>query len=160
MSRTQNQSWDFLGETDAVNVQELPVTAEGETGVTYYAEDVAGHVEDAHTSVVRIDKTPPDIDGMPGHCRIWPADHRLVHVADVSASDLGSGIDAWSVTASSNDPRRDARDIVVRDGSVWLRAALAPHGRPRVYHLDATATDRAGNAVEVTGTCVVRPPRR
>jgi len=35
------------------------VSAEGDTAVTYFAKDIAGNTEAAHTQVIRIDKTPP-----------------------------------------------------------------------------------------------------
>ncbi len=37
------------------------VTAEGVTTVTYFAKDIAGNTEAAHTQAIRIDKTPPTI---------------------------------------------------------------------------------------------------
>ncbi len=37
------------------------VTAEGVTTVNYFAKDIAGNTEAAHTQAIRIDKTPPTV---------------------------------------------------------------------------------------------------
>jgi hypothetical protein len=153
----QAGAWDFAGETAAgYNVQELPVTAEGETGVTYHSVDAKGNAEAPHSVVVRVDKSAPAIAGLPRRCRLWPPNKRLVRVADVTASDAVSGVQGLTVTARSN-ARSDAGDVVVRDGSVWLRAEK--RGRRRVYRIVAHATDVAGNSATATARCVVKRRR-
>jgi phosphatidylserine/phosphatidylglycerophosphate/cardiolipin synthase-like enzyme len=159
LSGAQTGASDFAGETAGYNVQELPVTAEGETTVTYFSEDVKGNLEPARTHVVRLDAAPPAIAGLPRHCRIWPPNKRMVHVADVIAVDAGSGLAHLAVTAHSN-ARRDAGDIVIDGGSVYLRAEKADRGRTRRYVIEATALDVAGNAQSATATCRVKQPRR
>lgn len=146
---------DFVGSTANYNLQELPLTTEGDTPVTYFSEDMAGNVETPKTTTVRIDKTAPTIAGMPHERRIWAPNHTLVHVADITGADDRSGVADLTVTASSNVPWRDRFDIVIRDGSVWLRAT--PH---RVYRIVATVTDAAGNVSTAEGRFVVGPRHR
>ena len=43
----------------------FPITAEGQTTVTFFAEDNAGNRESPHTVTVRIDRTPPSITAPP-----------------------------------------------------------------------------------------------
>ena len=156
MSGAQTGVWNFLRESKGYNVQELPISAEGDTTVTFYAEDNVGNLEQSRSQVVRIDETPPTITGLPSGCELWPPNNQLVHVADVFARDglSGLGADALLVTASSND-LSDAGDIVISGGSVALRAAKTKQGATRVYGVRATATDEAGNATIGSATCLV-----
>jgi hypothetical protein len=157
MSGAQTGSWDFLGETAGYRVEELSISAEGTTTVTWFAEDVKGNREPERSTVVRVDKTAPVISGVPRRCRIWPPNHRLVHVADIVATDALSGPPSLLVTGTSGQPG-DAEDIVIRGGSVDLRAEKAAHGRRRVYRLSAVALDAAGNEATAAWRCVVRRP--
>jgi hypothetical protein len=154
MSGAQTGSWDFPGETDGYNVQELPITAEGTTTVTLQAEDNMGNLEPRHSYEVRIDKTAPTIAGLPHGCELWPPDNQMVHVADISAGDKGSGLYDLSVTSSS-DALSDDGDIAISGGSVDLRAQKAEDGATRTYQVTATAADVAGNLSTASGTCVV-----
>ncbi len=154
MSGAQSGAWDFAGETNGYNVQELAVTAEGETTVTFYSEDAKGNIAPARSHVVRIDKTAPTLTGLPHDCRLWPRDNRMHHVADVFAVDGGSGLDGLSVSGSSDDVS-DLGDIAIQGGSVDLRAEKAARGGTRTYVVSATATDLAGNSSTGSGTCIV-----
>ena len=118
MTGAQTGSWDLLGESDGYRVEELPISAEGDTTVTWFAEDVKGNVEPPRSTLVRIDKTAPAINGVPEICELWPPNHRLVRVADISAADAPLARRAWSC------PRwqRRRRDVVINGGSVDLRA--------------------------------------
>lgn len=159
MSGAQTGSWDFVGETSGYNVQELVVSAEGETTVTHLSEDNAGNVETAKSFVVRIDKSEPTFGGLPHKCRLWPPNKKLVHVADVFAADALSGLVDFTVAAWSDAPD-DEGDIVINGGSVHLRAEQNRRGRVRRYTIRATATDRAGNSGTALATCKVSKPRR
>lgn len=154
MAGAQAGSWDFAGEQDGYNVQELAVSSEGTTEITYFAEDAKGNREPEHTAIVSVDKGAPEIGGLPEHCVLWPPEHRLVHVADVTATDALSGPDQLRVRVRSI-PRGDADDIVVAGGSVDLRAEKAAGGRERVYRIRARATDRAGNVGRARASCTV-----
>ena len=119
MTGAQTGSWDLLGESDGYRVEELPISAEGDTTVTWFAEDVKGNVETPRSTLVRIDKTAPAINGVPEICELWPPNHRLVRVADISAADALSGPPRLVVTALAGG---DAGDVVINGGSVDLRA--------------------------------------
>jgi hypothetical protein len=154
MTGEQIGSWDFLGEHDGYTVQELPISAEGETTVTYFAEDANGNREAPRTATVHVDRTPPAVTGLPTDCEIWPPNGRMVHVADIAADDLGSGVADLAVSASSDDADDDG-DVSIDGGSVDVRAEKAARGRTRTYVITAVATDLAGNRTEASGACVV-----
>ena len=154
MSGAQNGAWDFTGETAGYNVQELPITAEGDTTVTYYAVDNQGNAEPPRSMTVHLDKTAPAITGLPQDCRLWPPNHAMIHVADLAAADFGSGLDTLRISASSDAPS-DAGDVAIVGGSVDLRAEKGDRGAARTYVISATATDAAGNARRASATCVV-----
>jgi len=140
----------------------VDVDAEGITAVTYFATDAAGNDEAARELSVRIDRTRPDVDGLPAaDCRLWPPNHKMRQVAVVTASDALSGVapGALQVTATSSDPSSPDDVLVAPDGAggfvVYLRAEGRGNGPDRVYTITATATDRADNARTATATCVV-----
>jgi hypothetical protein len=116
---------------------------------------------------VRIDKTPPVISGLPGSCSLWPANHKLVPVASVSAADALSGLATGSLSAvaSSNEPGgADGPDIVISaiaNGiDIELRSERLGNGTGRIYSLRATAMDLAGNSGTANATCIVPHDQR
>jgi hypothetical protein len=142
----------------------VTISAEGLTTLTYFGTDKAGNVEQAKTLTVQIDKTPPVISGMPAPgCALWPPNHKLVGVATVTAADALSGVapGSFEVTGSSNEPSEPNNpDVVITpNGSggyvIQLRARRLGSGTGRIYTLNATATDLAGNTVTATAECVV-----
>jgi hypothetical protein len=145
------------------------VTKHGITELTYFATDNAGNREAPQSLVLRVDRTGPTITGMPAEgCSVWPPNHKLVTVAQVTASDNGSGMppEGLVVTATSSEPDNAAGDgntepdIVIAGGSVALRAERSGSGVGRVYTITATATDRAGNTSRAASVCVVPHDRR
>jgi hypothetical protein len=144
----------------------VTISTEGLTTLTYFGTDKAGNVEQAKTLTVQIDKTPPVISGMPASgCTLWPPNHKLVGVATVTAADALSGLTpgSFQVTGSSNEPSDPNNpDVVITpNGSggydVQLRAERLGSGSGRVYTLQATATNLAGNTATATAGCVVPP---
>jgi hypothetical protein len=106
---------------------------------------------------IRIDRTPPALDGLPAAgCRLWPPNHRYVEIADVRATDALSGLADLDVDASSSDG--GFLDVIVVGGHVLARAELGHRGAERIYTVEATATDEAGNTASDTGTCTVSRP--
>jgi hypothetical protein len=139
----------------------VDVDTEGVTALTYFATDAAGNDEAARELDVRIDRTRPEVDGLPADCSLWPPNHEMRQVAVVTASDALSGVapGALQVTARSSGPSSADDVLVAPDGAggfvVYLRAERRGNEGDRVYTITATATDRAGNARTVTATCVV-----
>jgi virginiamycin B lyase len=113
---------------------------------------------------IQIDKTPPDIFGMPdAKCSLWPPNRKFVQVGDIRANDglSGLGLDSLIVRSTSNegsDPNHP--DVLITpDGSggfiVQLRAERNGNGKGRVYSVTASAADLAGNTATLSATCVV-----
>jgi hypothetical protein len=114
---------------------------------------------------VKVDKTPPAISGLPAAgCSLWPPNHKLVQVATVAATDPLSGLvhDSLKVTAASNEPSSDPNNpetVITPNGSggfiIQLRADRLGSGHGRIYTINATAMDNAGNSTAATATCTV-----
>ncbi|WP_155992049.1 OmpL47-type beta-barrel domain-containing protein [Nocardioides sp. URHA0032] len=133
------------------------LTDEGVHDVTFHAVDLLGNAEADRTVRIRIDRTPPALDGLPAAgCRLWPPNHRYVEIADVRATDALSGLADLDVDASSSDG--GFLDVIVVGGRVLARAELGHRGAERIYTVEATATDDAGNTASDTGTCTVSRP--
>jgi len=131
------------------------LSAEGAYEVTYFAVDRLRNREAPKTLMVRIDRTAPDVSGLPPQpCLIWPPNERLVRVADIVGADSSSGLADLDVSASSSEPAGPA-DIVISGGRVSLRATRDDDGPGRTYTVVATATDNAGNVTTRQASCVV-----
>jgi hypothetical protein len=140
------------------------ISIEGLTSLSYFATDNAGNQETPKALTVQIDKTAPVISGMPTGCTLWPPDQKLVTVATVTAADALSGLapGSFNVTGMSSEPVNDPRspDIVITANGaggfvVQLRADRLGSGNGRIYTLNATANDLAGNTATVTVSCTV-----
>jgi PKD repeat protein len=160
-------------ETDGATVPghaaQVVVTREGITDLAYFATDNAGNREVPQHRVVRIDRAGPTITGMPSAaCSLWPPNHKLVTIAQVSASDGVSGMapEGLVLTATSSEPEdalgdgNTGPDIVITGGSVALRAERSGTGVGRTYRITATATDRAGNTTRAESVCAVPHDQR
>jgi len=148
----------------AGNTTTIYLSTEGVTTISYFATDVAGNSEAPQSLTIRIDKNRPVISGMPGPgCKLWPPNHKLVQVGNVTAADALSGLAAGSlmVTGASNEPidPSDPAIVVSPNGSggfvVQLEADRLGSGAGRIYTLTATAADLAGNVATSTATCTV-----
>ena len=51
----------------------IAVAVEGTTTVNYFAIDNAGNAEPQRSLLLKIDKTPPLISGLPRGCVLWPS---------------------------------------------------------------------------------------
>ena len=144
---------------------DITVATEGRgQTVSGSCQDVAGNKASATVSGINIDETPPVISGLPlSGCTLWPPNHKLVEVANVTATDALSGVapglfqvtGASSESAAANGSGNTASDIVINGGNVWLRAERSGNGAGRVYTVEATASDLAGNVANASGNCVV-----
>jgi len=114
---------------------------------------------------IKLDQTLPVISGMPAAgCSLLPPNHKLVQVAAVTATDALSVLATGSlhVTGTSNEPSSDPNDpeiVITPNGSggftIQLQAERLGTGSGRIYTLNATAMDNAGNSVTATATCTV-----
>jgi len=83
----------------------------------------------------------------------------MVTVATVSASDGGSGLAAFEVTATSSEAADPSAIAIAGAGigprTVALRAERLGTGTDRVYTITASAVDNAGNATSAVASCTV-----
>jgi Tannase-like family of unknown function (DUF6351) len=135
-------------------------TLSSETGgasLTCSATNKAG-VPASSSVVAKVDLTPPSIAGLPaGGCTIWPPNHKLVQIASVAASDALSQVapGSLSIAVSCNGGACAADDVVVSGGAVQVRAERAGNEPSRVYSIQASARDVAGNVTTRSATCTV-----
>ncbi|PYT45518.1 MAG: hypothetical protein DMG45_01480, partial [Acidobacteria bacterium] len=120
--------------------------------------------EQSKALTVQIDKTPPVVSGLPASgCTLWPPNNQMVQVATIAAADALSGLapGSFQLTGSSNEPSdpNNPDVVITSNGSggyvVQLRAARLGSGTGRIYTMNATAMDLAGNTVTSTATCTV-----
>ncbi len=141
------------------------VANDGIHQISFYSVDPAGNQERVNQIAIKIDQTPPVISGMPAAgCTLWPPNQKLVTVATVTAADSLSGLapGSFQLTGTSSEPASDPNspDIVVSPNEVGgfvvqLRADRLGSGNGRIYTLNATANDLAGNTATVTAGCTV-----
>jgi hypothetical protein len=132
--------------------------------ITYSATNGVG-LSASVPITIKLDKTLPVISGMPApECSLWPANHKLVQVASITAIDALSGLVPGSlqVSVTSNEPSSDPNDpefVITPDGSggftVQLQADRSGSGNGRIYTLNTTTMDMAGNSAAATATCTV-----
>jgi hypothetical protein len=129
----------------------------GGTSLTCSATNKAG-VPASSSVVAKVDLTPPSIAGLPAAgCTLWPPNHRMVQVANVLASDALSQVAPGSLSiavACNGGPCVDG-DVVVSGGAVQVRAERAGTESSRVYSIQASARDVAGNVTTTSATCTV-----
>ena len=137
----------------------VTVSGEGITKLVYYAIDGSGTAEPRRKLVVRIDRTAPAVACVADPQRISPPNGRLVRVdVDVSVADDLSG--PARRASCSPAPRATNRAPTTSRASSsgrptahgQLEAESSPDGDGRVYSLEYSATDRAGN----TASCTAR----
>src|SRR5207302_4357791 len=142
----------------------VTLSAEGMTTLNYFCTDKAGNAEQSKALTVQIDKTPPVVSGLRASgCTLWPPNNQMVQVATIAAADALSGLapGSFQVTGSSSEPSDPSKPdvVLIPNGSggyvIQLRARRLGSGTGRIYTLQATVTDLAGNTVTSTSTCTV-----
>lgn len=134
----------------------LPVNYEGLTTIRYFSVDNAGNKEAPKTLVIKLDKTPPALAGIPQTCTLSGSHDPLLQVALISASDINSGVAAFSVSATSNQPQdADNPAIVISGTGLQPRAIQLRAEEGAVYTVTASATDVADNTASRSFTCTV-----
>jgi hypothetical protein len=153
---------DFIGYDSAGNPSLMTMAGNAGSGTEIDYKVGYSSVPGSHITVTPVDVTPPTINGMPTPGTVlWPPNHKMVQVAVVSATDLGTGVASFDVTGSSNESSDPLNPDIVITGSgvqprvVNLRADRLGSGSGRIYTLIATATDGAGNKATATATVIV-----
>lgn len=143
----------------------------GETVVTCTAADSAGNSASCTFSVTVEDREPPVIDALASDPdALWPPDHRLVPV-DVLATAIDNcddepacavdGVRSDEPVDGPGDGHTDPDWAITGDLSVDLRSERAGGGDGRVYTIDVTCADAAGNtAAGTTDVTVPHDQRR
>jgi len=143
----------------------VTIVEEGETTVLFYAADFAGNVEETQELVIRIDKTAPELTCSVTPEQIWPPNGKMVDVvATVEATDDGAGTPGFVLDwvsmdeslrmtmRSDNRPYMDGWELGTADTEGQVRARRSGRAKSgRVYALDYSATDLAGNV----GSCTL-----
>lgn len=139
--------------------------------VTLTVTDDDGATDDASMTVSVVDTRAPGVVIVPTGNALWPPNHRMVHVATVSASDQCDGAAAASVTVTSSEavngtgdgntnPDWELRSNADGSVSVFVRAERTGAGAGRTYTIGAISTDHAGNASHATMTASVPSDKR
>jgi hypothetical protein len=112
--------------------------------------------------IIKIDKTPPLISGIPVlQCSRPPINHPVLGVDNVIATDAASGLvpNSLTVNVTRNDPSTHSSPpqiTIVPNGAggfIVLNANRLAIGNGRMFSLTASATDSAGNIASATATC-------
>ncbi len=115
-----------------------------------------------------LDNTPPVLTLSVTPDVLWPPDHQMVEItAKVSATDdrdPDPEVDLVSIT--SNEDQNDLgdgnteSDIVVENGTIYLRAERSGLGNDRIYTITYRARDAAGNTSTASATVTVPHDKR
>lgn len=140
----------------------------GITTVTCTATDASGNSVEVTFDIIVEDTIPPEIlmYPLPLDTILWPPNHRLVKVADISAIDNCDADAAANlvVIVTSNEPINGPGDGNTEPdwmwddqrGELYVRAECSGEGDGRVYMIEVQCEDGAGNkSVPVTGTVAV-----
>lgn len=132
--------------------------------------DEGGAFADDALTVDVLDTKAPDVRITATNNSLWPPDHRMVHVATVSAADACDVLPTMAVTVSSSESsngRGDgntAADYEVRQApgglAVYVRVERAGGGSGRTYSVVARATDAARNMGNAEAMYRVQPNSR
>lgn len=145
---------------------DVVVSSEGNNqSVTGTCKDMAGNTASITVSGINIDKTPPAMTCSVNPGELWPPNHNLVPVnVSVQVSDLLSGPDGFTlVSVISNEPDNGLGDgdtsgdiqgfeAGTPDTNGQLRAERSGAGSGRVYTLNYTGMDLAGNVAACSAT--------
>jgi hypothetical protein len=131
----------------------------GTTTVSCTATDSHGNTGSASFTVTVRDTTPPTINGVtPSQSRLWPPDQRIVPITlDVDVADLVTPTAMCQITTvSSNEPGPNQWTIT-GPLSLSVVASRTGGGTGRMYTIDVTCADAAGNLSAPRATTIVVP---
>lgn len=150
-------AWDDADTVFATAATARRIVGLGSRDLRLTVTDDAGASASDLVRVHVVDREAPSITVTQHHARLWPVDHRLVHVATISASDGCDGQPGVSIAVSSSEavngpgdgdtsPDWDVRTNTLGAAEVHLRAERSGTGDGRTYTVTATSMDRSMNA--------------
>ncbi|WP_261305048.1 OmpL47-type beta-barrel domain-containing protein [Paenibacillus andongensis] len=134
----------------------IPAFGEGTYKFSYRSTDQAGNVEQLKTVEFKVDKSAPALTVQLDKTSIWPANHKIVTInAILNSSDAVSGVDSVVLTSiTSNQPDSGKGDIQANFGTAATSFSLRAE-KGRIYTINYTATDKAGNKTVTSVTVTV-----
>lgn len=137
----------------------IKIEKEGATTITYYSIDEAGNIENQKIKEIKIDKTPPVVSINASPNSIWPPNGKMVDV---------------KITGNSSDSHLKTTTFHIKDEYNQIQPPLSYFGQTiqleakrngddadgRVYAIQATAEDLAGNTTKAITTILVPHDQR
>ena len=126
--------------------------------------DASGNKATQVTRTVNVvDTTPPVIDLSLLTDTLWPPNHKMVMVAEISATDICDEAPLLIVDVTSNEPISGPGDVTTdadwlwdnETGDLYLRAARSGGGDGRTYAITVWAIDGSGNVATNTADVTV-----
>ena len=153
---------------DPDGVATFDVSTEGETTITFAAEDRAGNRETQQTRVVKIDRAAPVATAVPSTTTLWPPNGRLVPVTitgRINEEHSGVASAAYRVTDEYGETQPAGAIAVATDGrytfTVMLPASRRDDDRNgRRYDIVVAVSDGARNESRVTAAVAVLHDQR
>jgi hypothetical protein len=145
---------------------EINKSSPGVYTLEYQVRDGAYHWADPITRTVEVVDTLSPLLVQSPPIRLWPGNNQMhrVQLTECAVAwdrcegylDIANG--AYDLSVTSNNPERDADDIVIIDNSTFeVRARHNTRGASRIYTARFKVADSSGNARE--GSCTVYVPQ-
>ena len=159
-------TWTWTGGSEA-GVSPTVILPLGTTTVTLTVYD--GELSDTDTvDITVVDTTPPEIDLNLLTDTLWPPNHKMVKVAEISATDICDEAPLFTVDITSNESINGPSDgntnpdweWDAETGELYLRAERSGKGDGRVYTITVTATDASENSAAETAQVTVPHDKR
>jgi thermolysin len=140
----------------------IPVTADGETIISFQATDNAGNTETLQTRVVRIDLSPPSATAAASPSTLWPPNGKpvTVTISGVLLDPAGVASASYVVDDEYGQVSSSGAIAVAADGSYQFTIQL-PASRlgtdkdGRVFTIRIVTTDTVGNTATAETRVVV-----
>jgi hypothetical protein len=138
----------------------------GVYSLEYHVRDTALNWAEPITRTVEVVDTLSPVLLQSPPIRLWPGNNQMRRVQlnecaqawDMCEGSLDISRRAYNLNVTSNNPERDADDIVILDNSTFeVRARHNTRGASRIYTARYNVTDSSGNVRE--GTCTLYVPQ-